>query len=149
MPPRQTSASISARHLLREQVHVVMGQHSLVMDHPPSYDGDGLGPAPIEVLLGAVAGCKAVTVVRYARRKGYPLQSVEVRIPSYTIDHVKAEGPSHALVWLTKVEATLDLRGDLTNEQRRELAWVAEHCPVSETLLRGAAIEQRTAGAPA
>ncbi len=145
MPARQVPAAVSARHLAREQVLVVFGQHSIVTDHPKNYEGDDTGPAPVPLFLGGIASCKAVTIVRHARRKGYSVESVEVRIPSYTVETENAEGFLRPLLRVTRVETALEIKGNLTEAQRRELEWVAEHCPVSESILRGMALSQRPA----
>ncbi|MEE9285418.1 MAG: OsmC family protein [Dehalococcoidia bacterium] len=143
MASRAITTTVSARHVVRDQVEVTMGRHSLLIDHPVSMDGDDMGPSPVETLLAALAGCKAVTVVRYARRKGYRLESVEVRIPGFALDHDRIDGPVHALIRVSQIEAVVQIKGDITEEQRKELEAVAHSCPVSETLSRGVAIDQR------
>ena len=143
MPTRTIAANVSARHVVRDQVQVEMGGHSMLIDHPVEMDGDDLGPSPVLILLAALAGCKAVTVARYARRKGYPLESIEVRIPAFDLDHHRIDGPVHAVMRVSGAETVIELTGPITEEQRQELEAVAHSCPVSETLRRGVAIEQQ------
>lgn len=143
MATRRIAANVSARHVVRDQVQVEMGRHSMLIDHPVEMDGDDLGPSPVVTLLAALAGCKAVTVARYARRKGYPVESIEVRIPAFDLDHDRIDGPVHAVLRVSGAEVVIELKGPITEEQRQELEAVADSCPVTETLRRGVAIEQR------
>ena len=143
MATREIAANVSARHVVRDQIQVKMGRHSMLIDHSVEMDGDDLGPSPVATLLAALAGCKAVTVARYARRKGYPVESIEVRIPAFDLDHDRIDGPVHAVLRLSGVKTVIELKGPITEEQRQELEAVAHTCPISETLRRGVAIEQR------
>jgi uncharacterized OsmC-like protein/predicted DsbA family dithiol-disulfide isomerase len=106
------------------------GPHRLTTDLPPD-DGADEGPSPYDLLSGALGACTAMTVRWYARRHGIPLRGVEVKLSqSRTKD-------GHLF------RRTLDLEGDLTDEQRASLLKAADHCPVAKTLQGQIAIETR------
>lgn len=85
----------------------------------PQPDGDG--PDPHDYFDSALGGCKALTLMWYARRKQLPLVSVDV-------DVVRDASEERRGVY--KLTARLKLNGDLTEAQRAELLAVAEKCPI-------------------
>ncbi|HEX7750405.1 MAG TPA: OsmC family protein [Bordetella sp.] len=82
---------------------------------------DGEGPDPHDYFDGALGGCKALTLMWYARRKQLPLISVDV-------DVVRDASEERRGVY--KLTARLKLNGDLNEAQRAELLAVADKCPV-------------------
>src|SRR5688500_4057225 len=121
------------------------GRHTLAVDEPASLGGDDTGPTPYDLLLGAVAGCMAITLRMYARRKGWPLEAVVVAMRTARshaadcaecVDHADRPGALPAL----RLERRLELRGPLTDEQRRRLAEIADRCPVKQALKHGVAV---------
>ncbi|MDI7774724.1 OsmC family protein [Asticcacaulis sp. EMRT-3] len=98
--------------------------HGLVADEPVDFGGGGLGPAPYDLLLSALAACTAMTVRWYAQKQGWPLQHVSV-----DMTHLK-EG--RADIFTKAIHLTGD---DLTAEQRATLIEVAGKCPVHRTLM--------------
>lgn len=123
------SASIGEINYL---VTLKAGRHVLAADEPVSRGGKDEGPAPYELLTGALAACTAITLRMYAERKQWPLGPVEVdvrfnRLPDKT-------------TWIDRV---LKLSGALTDEQRDRLADIAERTPVTLTLKAGVEIRTR------
>jgi putative redox protein len=116
------------------------GQHSFVADEPEEAGGNGLGPSPYELLLWALGSCTAMTLIMYARRKGWPLDDVSVHL---THDRVHADDSIAAESAGGKVEVItrdISLRGALSAEQRERLLEIAGRCPVHKTLSAGAQI---------
>src|SRR5436190_20802101 len=64
---------------LREEL-LLDGRHTVVIDEPEALGGTDTGPSPFELLAGAVAGCVAVTMRMYARRKGWELGELGVDV---------------------------------------------------------------------
>ena len=122
---------------------ISVGRHRLQADEPTSAGGQDAAPTPYELLLAALGACKAITVRMYAKRKGWPLQGVQLNLSH---DKVHAEDCANcdgagSLIDLIDVE--IKLRGELTTEQRRILLAIAEKCPVHRTLTSEVQIRTR------
>src|ERR671916_1725555 len=65
---------------LRNEVRYDGGQKTFTTDEPASLGGDGAGPDPYTLLLAALGSCISMTVKLYARRKGWPVERVTVRL---------------------------------------------------------------------
>lgn len=97
---------------------VTVDSHDMPMGFSPP---DGDGPDPHDYFDGALGGCKALTLMWYARRKQLPLVSVDV-------DVIRDAAEERRGVY--KLTARLTLNGDLTEAQRAELLAVADKCPI-------------------
>lgn len=112
---------------------VIAGSHVLMADEPAGI-GDDCGPSPYEFLLAALGSCTSMTLLMYARRKEWPLESVEIELShdrEYESDNADAEMGSGLL---DVIRRSIKLHGDLSEEQRERLAYIATRCPVHKTL---------------
>jgi uncharacterized OsmC-like protein len=75
-----------------------------------------------------------MTVALYARRKGWPLEEVIVRLTHSRIHAVDCAECETTTGLLDRVDWTLQFRGDLAPEQRTRLLEIAQKCPVHRTL---------------
>jgi putative redox protein len=65
MNGRTAWAYSSARNTMA--VNITNGKHMWISDEPPNFTGNDLGPNPVELLMGSLAACSLVTIVKKAR----------------------------------------------------------------------------------
>ena len=117
---------------LRQEIDA--GAHTLYADEPVDVGGDNVGPSPYELLLAALGACTSMTLLMYARRKGWPLDDVEVRL-SHRRDYLRdCADCEQSPTLLDMIERRITLKGDLEPAQRLRLLEIAEKCPVHRTL---------------
>jgi putative redox protein len=119
--------------------------HDLVADEPPALGGSDAGPTPYDYLLTALGSCTAITVRMYADRKGWPLETVTVRVEHGRIHAKDCEECETKSGRIDRIELELELEGPLDAEQRDRLREIADKCPVKRTLGSEMLIETRTA----
>jgi len=113
---------------------VTVGRHRLTADEPIAAGGADRGPGPYDLLLAALGACTSMTIALYARRKGWPLTGVTVRLHHsriYAEDCAECETREGML---DRIERTIALAGELTEGQRRKALEIANKCPVHRTL---------------
>ncbi|MDW7712170.1 MAG: OsmC family protein [Deferrisomatales bacterium] len=141
--------SVRARGTTGLQVEISAGRHRLVADEPAGV-GDDAGPDPYDLLLGALGACTVMTLQLYARRKGWPLEGVDVALRHQNIharDCSDCEGDPNARIAVIELE--LALRGALDPDQADRLRRIAERCPVHRTLVGEIKIRTSLAGGEA
>ena len=85
-----------------------------------------------------------MTLLMYVRRKGWPLESVTIELSHERVhrdDLEDFEDNDRAFVDLIKRQIVL--RGDLTDEQKDRIAYIAKRCPLHRTLESRPRIEDR------
>jgi len=129
-----SEVTVTSLSNLRNEVQYGEGQ-KLLTDEPAALGGEGAGPDPYTLLLAALGSCISMTLNLYARRKGWALERVRVRMRQGRI-HSKdcAECESTAEGFIHRIERAVELEGDLTDEQRARLQEIAHRCPVHRTL---------------
>ena len=108
--------------------------HRLAADEPVASGGTDTGPTPYDLLLAALGSCTSMTVALYARRKGWPLEAVTVRLSHSRIHAVDCAECETREGRLDRVEWSLQFQGELTAAQRVRLLEIAQMCPVHRTL---------------
>ena len=115
-------------------VEVEASSHHLKADEPKEYGGTGTGPSPYDYLLTALGACTAMTLRMYADRKGWPLKGATVRLAHHRIHARDCEDCESGTGMVTRIDRSLELEGDLTDEQQQRLREIADRCPVHRTL---------------
>ncbi|MBU6430597.1 MAG: OsmC family protein [Cyanobacteria bacterium REEB65] len=138
MQGRKRVIEVHVRSLTGDQLaqEVRFGNGTVVADEPIGAGGQGRGPSPYELLLGALGSCTAMTLQLYARRKDWPLQGVQVTLAH---DRIHAEDCGECETregYLDEIRKDIRLTGPLDDEQRQRLLEIARRCPVNLTLQR-------------
>lgn len=102
-------------------VHLTVGRHTLIADTGTDNLGHDLGLDAHDFYDAALASCKAMTVLWYARKKSLPLQALTTYVQA---DRSQERQGTYRLA------VRLELHGALSEAQVKELQSVAERCPV-------------------
>ena len=97
------------------------GRHAIVGDEPERSKGTDLGFAPSELVLAGLAMCKVATVRYIARKKGWDIGNVDGKLVQ------KARRGADRKI-ATHVTVTIEIEGNLTEEQREELLHESDSC---------------------
>jgi putative redox protein len=120
------------------RTQIIAGAHQLIADEPKEVGGSDEGPSPYQLLLAALGSCTAMTLKLYIERKQLPITDVEVLL-SFDRIHiddcescVKEERENNQEV--QHISRLIYVTGDVTEEQKERLLYIAGRCPVHITL---------------
>jgi putative redox protein len=99
------------------------GKHTATADTTPDKGGENQGFRPHELLEAALATCINMHLRMYAANHGIQLGVVSTKV---SLDR---SSPSEAVF-----NYSMELSGQLHDEQRKKLLEIAETCPVHRTL---------------
>ena len=103
-------------------------------DEPRAAGGDDAGPDPYTLILGALGSCISMTVQLYARRKQWPVEKVTVRLRHNRIHAKDCQECKNKEGFIHRIERSVSVTGDLSDEQHARLQEIAHKCPVHKTL---------------
>lgn len=116
------------------RTEIIANGHALVADEPESMGGTNTGPSPYDLLTAGLGACTAMTVKMYAEHKKLPLEAVTVTLRHEKIHAADCEECETANGKIDRIERTLEISGDLNDEQRQRMLEIADRCPVHKTL---------------
>ena len=106
------------------KTEIISATHSIISDEPESVGGMDLGFTPDELLASSLAACTSITLRMYANRKGWDLTDIKVEIK---MDNPPAEQK-------TVITRSIQLIGNLDEEQKTRLLYIADKCPIHKIL---------------
>jgi putative redox protein len=95
---------------MRHEIHI--GRNSLATDGSVEEGGEGSGPNPHDLYDASLGACKALTVLWYAKRKGIPVEGIEVSVGR---DASRERSGTYHL------SVQLSLTGNISTSQREDL----------------------------
>ena len=104
------------------RTELTAGNHRLIADEPEDVGGKNLGPRPGDFLRMSLASCTAITLRMYANRKKFDVQQIEVTVASEEV-----EGK-------TIFNSTIEITGNLDEQQRQRMLQISKLCPVHKAL---------------
>lgn len=108
--------------------------HVHYTDEPVDAGGTDSAVTPMEMLLGSLGSCIAITMKLYADRKGWPLERVEIALESERFnadDYPDYEGDER---FIHEIRESLVIHGPLDEKQRERLIDIATKCPVARLI---------------
>src|SRR5258706_7364099 len=129
-----TEVTVTSLANLKNEVRYGTDQ-TLITDEPSEAGGEDAGPDPYTLLLGALGSCISMTVTLYAKRKNWPLERVTVRLRQQRIHAEDCRECTHTTEgFMHRIERSVTLEGNLSEEQRTRLQEISHKCPVHKTL---------------
>lgn len=109
--------------------------HTIISDEPIESNGTDTGMNPYELLLSAIGACKAITMRMYAQRKGLPLEDISIDLSHTKIPAEECSDCETKTGKIDKIDIRVNIKGDLTEEQKARILEIGERCPVQRTIL--------------
>ena len=113
---------------------IAAGKHRLLADEPEKGGGNDMGPDPYRLLMASLGSCTSLTLHMYAKRKEWDLKEARVHLSHdnvYAKDREDVEADKGKVDRFTR---SIEMEGDLDEEQRKRLLEIADKCPVHRTL---------------
>jgi len=103
-----------------------LGNHQITGDEPLKSGGKDAGPSAFQYLLTSLGQCMAITVRMYAQRKQWEVNKITVHL---NMEKVKGDGED-----VNVIHTKLFFEGNLMEEQRTRLLFIADQCPIHKLL---------------
>jgi|YNPBryantNP2012_1023418.scaffolds.fasta_scaffold32988_2 uncharacterized OsmC-like protein len=105
------------------------------IDEPETLGGTNAGPNPVQMLLGALAGCLNVLGHLVAKEMGFQIQAMRMRVEG-NLDPLAYLGrKSDVRPGFKQIRVSMDVQSNATPEVLREWAKAVEaRCPVSNNI---------------
>src|SRR4030081_1488129 len=109
-----SDVTVTSLSNLKNEVRYGNG-HTMITDEPLAARGEDAGPDPYTLLLAALGSCISMTVNLYAKRKGWSLDRVIVRLKQNRIHAADCLECTHTTEgFVHRIERSVTLEGDLS-----------------------------------
>ncbi|MFP4090521.1 MAG: alpha/beta fold hydrolase [Cyclobacteriaceae bacterium] len=129
-----TDKQVVSRTLDGFTTEITTDEHALLADEPLEVGGSDLGPSPYELLNASLGACTGMTLRMYADHKKWPLNEVRVHLQHKKIHAQDCDSCEKNENKIDQIERTIELEGDLNEDQKKRLMEIADKCPVHRTL---------------
>ena len=106
--------------------------HAWTADEPLEIGGGNTAPSPDRLILSSLGACTAITLQMVAVRRQLPLTGVRVTLQL---------NPGGKPQTGNDIHRTINLDGELSDEQRQQLLKIANACPIHKLLTGEVRIE--------
>lgn len=111
------------------QQEIRAGVHKVIADEPVTVGGSDQGPTPVELFLGGLGACTAMTLQMAARKRKWDLQKVTVRVY-----HSQVDDPAKPGQKILQISEEIEVEGNLSPTDVTALEAAAKKCPVYKML---------------
>lgn len=109
--------------IYRQRISV--NSHDFFADVGTDAGGENSAPDPHDLLDSSLAACTAITLTMFAKRRGIPLESINIDVAR---DSSKEKSGEYNLA------LNIHFVGDLSDEQKQQLLGIIEKCPIHKLL---------------
>src|SRR5262245_40660870 len=120
------------------RTQITAGKHTIIADEPKEVGGTAEALWPYEYLLAALGAGTAMTLKMYIERKKLPVTDVEVLL---TFDRIHIDDCESCVkedrlneLEVQHISRLIYVTGDVTEEQKERMLYIAGLCPVHVTL---------------
>ncbi len=124
------------------QMECTAREFSFILDEPKELGGTNIGMNPVEALLSALGGCKAIVVKSFARKYRIKLKDIKV-VCEGVLDPDGFMGANpDAKIGFSEITTHFYFDADNTDEELEEFVHFVERtCPVLDTLVNPASFD--------
>ncbi|HEY8940338.1 MAG TPA: OsmC family protein [Cellvibrio sp.] len=112
--------------IYRQQLRI--DGHEIFADVKAAVGGEDTAPDPHGLLDSSLAACTAITLTMFAKRRGIPVESINIDIERDDSNEKAGE---------YNLAMKIEFVGSLSEEQRQQLAGIVEKCPIHKLLSHG------------
>jgi putative redox protein len=112
------------------QTAISIRNHKVMADELIQDGGTDTAPTPMEIFVGTMGACVAVTTRAYAERKGWPLEGISVELDMKRFKREDYPAYAGEAPYIHEVSEQICFEGALTEEQKERLMSVARKCPI-------------------